>query len=177
MNFKVLFLLLLVTVTVSWAGVQKRILISTSELKNLAGCWQGTLQYSGTMIRKPYSTKAELIIKRINTAPAFLFLHVYSQDSSDRTFDTLSISANKRKLEGATIISKKLKKNGTLVIITEAGSFDHDTNQQAFIRQTYTIGKKTYTYTKKIKLKGQAVWMDREAFSYEKIPCRNPPLP
>lgn len=171
MNFKILFLLFLVTVTVYSAGAQKRITISTSELKNLTGCWQGTLNYSGTIIRKPYSANADLNIKQIGNTKSFELLHTYSPNISDRTYDTLNISTDNRKFEGAAIVTKNLKKNGTLIIITESKGFDHDNNQQALIRQTYTICKRKYTYTKQMKFNGQMEWIEREAFTYKRKEC------
>ena len=171
MKFKICCFLLLMAITAGWAGAQKRVTLSAAELDNLIGCWQGTLTYSGTIIRKPYSTKADLIVKRIGQTKSFELVHVYSADANDHTYDTLNLSTNGRKFEGATIISKKTTPKGTLVIVTQGDGFDHDINQQVLIRKSYTICKRSYRYTMKIKGKGQGEWMDREAFSYAKKIC------
>ena len=174
MKFKICCFLLLMAITAGWAGAQKRVTLSAAELDNLIGCWQGTLTYSGTIIRKPYSTKADLIVKRIGQTKSFELVHVYSADANDHTNDTLNLSANGRKFEGATILSKRITRKGALVIVTQHEGFDQDNSQQVLIRKIYNICKSKYTYMKKIKIKDQNEWIDREEFSYAKKTCGEP---
>ena len=72
-----------------------------------------------------------------------------------------------------SIKSKRLTKEGNIEITTEASGFDRDSNKATIIRQTYTIGKNTYTYKKQVKLEGQADWLERQEFKYESRPCRS----
>ncbi len=169
MTCKFLFYFLLLIVTIHSASAQKHITLSTAELNNLNGCWRGTLNYSGTMIRKPYTTKARLTIKQIGQAKAYSLVHAYP--GNELTSDTFNISTNGSSVNGAHILSKKTIQKGKLVIVTRETGDDRDYTQPVLIQKTYSICKNKYTYTKKIKAKDQVEWLDREVFIYERIPC------
>jgi hypothetical protein len=150
---------------------QKDSVISPAALKNLIGCWQGTLNYSGTIIRKPYTTTAELVVKQIGASSSFEFLHIYTKDPGEKVADTITISKDGKKLNNETITSERCTSEGNLEIITEFAGFDHDNNKAAIIRQTYTIGKQSYTYKKQVQLEGQTDWLERQEFIYVRKPC------
>ena len=169
MSWKLLFYFLLLIVTFPSASAQKKITLSTPELNNLTGCWQGTLNYSGTMIRKPYTTKASLTINRIGQAKAYTLVHAYP--GNELTSDTFNISTNGSSVNGARIFSKKTTQKGKLVIVTQQTGYDNDYAQSVIIQKTYSICKNKYTYSKKIKAKDHVEWLDREGFMYERIAC------
>jgi len=173
MNKKIFFTITVVMLTSCSVIAQKSVAISPAAFKNLTGCWQGTLNYSGTMIRKPYTTTAELLIKQIGKSSKFEFLHAYTKDPSDNVADTITISKDGKKLNHETIKSKQYTPEGNLEIITEVSGFDHDNNKAAIVRQTYTIGKQLYTYKKEVQPEGQTDWLERHKFSYVRKLCKN----
>ncbi len=173
MNKKKFFTPLLVILFCLSAAAQKNATVSAKAFQNLIGCWQGTLNYSGTIIRKPFTTPAELIVKQIGTSNQFVFLHIYAKDSNQKVADTLIISNDGKKINNATITSKQCTPEGNVEIITEFSGFDHDNNKAAVIKQTYTIGKQLYIYKKEVQLEGQTDWLDRQDFEYKRKACGN----
>ncbi len=171
MNLKNAFTASLFLTFLSYSAVaQKHFTISPEDLKNLIGCWRGNLNYSGTIIRKPYKTTAELVVKQISKFK-FTFLKIYSKQPGDSSLDTITISGDGRKFKDETIKSKRHTSNSNLEIITEELGFDHDYNKSAILRTTYTIGKNIYTYTKEVQLEGQADWKEREQDKFLAKPC------
>src|SRR4051794_39002647 len=130
-SFSVLLLL-----TVCFAKAQKGPAVLAGELKKWVGCWNGILSYSGTIIRKPFSTKAQLLVKQLPNPKSFQFLHIYTTNPNENVADTITISNDGRKLNGGGIKSKRLTKDGQLEIVTEIPGFDHDYNKKAVVRQT-----------------------------------------
>lgn len=150
---------------------QKGPSVSTAAFTNLTGCWQGTLNYSGTIIRKPYSTPATLVVRQIGKSNQFVFLHTYTTDPKDALQDTITISKDGRMLNKGPIKSKRSTTDGDLEIITESQGFDHDNNIASVIRQTYSFGKERYVYKKQVQLQGQTDWLDRQEFNYLRTRC------
>jgi hypothetical protein len=173
MNKKILATSIIIIVLINLASAQKTATMSATTLKSLIGCWQGTLNYSGTMIRKPFTTTSELIIRQLGRSNKFEFVNAYTKDAHDNKSDTITISSNGRKLNNDAIKSKRNTGDGNMEIVTEALGFDHDNNKKAMIRQTYTIGKQLYSYKKQVQPEGQADWLDREEFTYTRVACKN----
>jgi hypothetical protein len=151
---------------------QTRTAISPKELKNLIGCWHGVLNYSGTIIRKPYTVNADLVIKQIGKSNKFEFQNIYPKEPTDNKADTFTISKDGRKINGVTIKLKKYTKEGYLKIITEAAGIDEDSNEAVMIRNTYTIGKSVYKYNKDVQRRGEREWMERQGSEYGRNRCR-----
>jgi hypothetical protein len=172
MNKKILVAFFFTTLTIFATVGQRSTGITPSTFKTLLGCWQGTLHYSGTMIRKPYTTTAELVVSQIGKSHKFTFLHNYTKDTNDYKADTISISNNGRKLNDQRIKSKQYTNTGTLKVVTEVAGFDDDNNKAVIVRGIYTIGKQLYTYKRQVKPEGQTEWLERQEFVYKRKPCR-----
>jgi len=168
---KLIFTCVLILVASRILTAQKGVTVSPAELKKWVGCWNGIQNYSGTIIRKPFSTKAQLVVKQLTNLNSFQFLHIYTKDPNENVADTITISKDGRKLNGGLIKSKRLTKEGELEIVTEVPGFDHDYNKKAVVRQTYSVSKNSYRFKKQVQLQGQADWLDREEFNYEPVPC------
>lgn len=152
-----------------WGCVaQKPATFSEASFASLPGCWQGTLNYSGTIIRKPYTTRAELVVTSI-TNNNYQLVHKYP--TGEIRYDTLFISANEERINGAPVVAKQHMSNQNLELVTEAPGFDPDENKNVVVRQTYTINKENYTYKKQIRLEGQTEWLERQQFSYTRKDC------
>jgi hypothetical protein len=171
MNRRVLCLAFFVMMITTSVGAQKRVTISSATLKNLVGCWQGTMNYSSTIIRKPYTTTAELIIRQLGKSNKFEVVHVYTKDPRENVIDTIIISKDCRKLNNASIKTKRTTRQGSTEIITTVSELDHDNNKPATVKRTYTLGKNLYTYKKQVQLQGQSAWLDREEFTYTRKAC------
>ena len=172
MSKRIGFAFIFILVSIFPAVAQKHPAVSIKDFRNLVGCWQGILNYSGTMIRKPYATKAELVVKQIGRSNRFDFVHIYTKDPHDNVHDTITISNDGKKVRKEAIKSKRYNKKGNLEIITEDLGFDHDNNKPSLIRQVYTFGKGYYMYKKQVQLEGQTEWLDRQEFNYVRKPCR-----
>src|SRR4051812_35187726 len=120
MNTKIFFTLIVALLTCYTVVAQKDTANLPAAFKQLTGCWQGTLNYSGTIIRKPYSTTAELIIRQIDTSYKFRFLHIYTKDTNDKSADTLTISTDGGKINNENITVKRYTPEGNLEIIIES---------------------------------------------------------
>jgi hypothetical protein len=172
MNYKIILLFpVFVILIICPVFAQKHFAVSVKDFKNLIGCWQGTLNYSGTIIRKPYTTTAELVIKQTGKLNQFGLVYIYTKDPRDNKYDTITISKNGRKINAETIKSKRYTREGNLKIITEITGFDHDYNKPAVIRTTYIIGKRRYTYKQEIQPEGQNEWVQRLEHQYLRKPC------
>lgn len=172
MNKKIFAISIFVLLDLTNVVAQKSATVSLKEFKCLIGCWQGTLNYSGTIIRKPYTTTAELVVKQILASNKFEFINIYTKDPKENVADTITVSGDGRKLNEGNVKSKQYTKDGNIEIITEALGFDHDNNKAALVRQTYTIGKKLYNYKKQVQVEGQEDWLDRQEFTYSRKPCQ-----
>jgi hypothetical protein len=123
------------------------------------------------MIRKPYTTTAELVVSQIGNSDILQLLNIYSKDPNDYKADTITVSKNGRKLNHEKIKSKQYTKTGALEIITEVPGFDDD-NKAVIVRNIYTIGKQLYTYKKQVKPEGQTEWLEMQEFVYVRKPCK-----
>jgi hypothetical protein len=171
MSRKLTFACLSVFVTGCFVSAQKGTVVSANEFKNWVGCWNGTQNYNGTIIRKPFSTNARLVVKQLTDPHSFQFLHIYTKDPHENVADTITVSKDGRKLNGGAIKSKRLTKEGMLEIVTEFAGFDKDYNKTAIVRQTFWVSKNDYRFKKQVQLQGEADWLDREEFDFIKAPC------
>src|SRR3954468_119439 len=117
---KILCTAILALLTCYAVVAQKDTTMLPAAFKQLVGCWQGTLNYSGTIIRKPYSTTAALVVKQIGMSCQFEFLHIYGNDPNDKLADTLTIATDSSLLNHAPVTSRQYTPEGNLVIITES---------------------------------------------------------
>jgi hypothetical protein len=141
------------------------------DIKQLTGCWQGTLNYSGTLVRKPYSATATLLVAETSGKDQLKLVHIYTKDSSDQTVDTLTIAAGGKMINGARVISKRTLNNGVVKIITEAAGFDRELNKNARIKHEYELGENAWSVKKLIRLEAQTGWQERTEFKYARKNC------
>ena len=152
-------------------AAQKTSVVSSHDIKSLVGCWQGTLNYSGTIVRKPYSTTATLHITQGGNPSQFKLLHIYTKDPHDQTTDTITISTDGKKMNGAAVKSKQIISSGNIEITTEFPGFDSDHNKAALIRRVYDISNNAYSIRKYVLVEGQSEWQEREEFIYARKSC------
>ena len=156
---------------VQHATAQKTTVVSSRDLQSLVGCWQGTLNYSGTIVRKPYSTTATLHVTQAGNSNQFKLNHVYTKDPNDQTTDTITISSDGKKMNGAAVKSKRIINPGNIEITTELPGFDSDHNKVALIKRVYDISNNAFSVRKYVLVEGQTEWQEREEFIYVRKSC------
>jgi hypothetical protein len=171
MSKNIFFCVIFILLSLYSAVAQNDATASLKDFQNLIGCWQGSLNYAGTIIRKPFSTTAGLIVKQAGNSDTLLFVNLYTKNAYENVTDTITISIDGRRVNNDTIKSKRYTNEGSIEIITEAQGFDHDNNKAAIVRKTYTIGKRFYTYKKQVQPEGETDWLDSEEFKYECKSC------
>ena len=167
---KIFNLAVLAMLIVHGVIAQQSPVVAALDLKNLVGCWQGTLKYSGTIVRKPYSTTATLIVKQAAGSNQFDLLHIYTKEPGDQSRDTLIISPDGKKMNGAHVKSKRTIEEG-VEIITQVAGFDNDHNKAALLKYIYILRDNSYSVKKQVQLEGQSVWQERQEFNYTRKPC------
>lgn len=146
--------------------------ISAKDLKDLRGCWQGSLTYLDYSSNKPYTMNADLKVSRTGRSHTFILENIYPQEPKANSSDTIIISSDGRKINDEIVHSKLKNADGSLEIITEKEGLDGNDNKPATFRFTYTIGKKSYIHKKEVRFDGQQEWIKRHEYNYSRASCK-----
>lgn len=149
---------------------QKTPKLSPSNLRNLAGCWQGTLTYLDYTSGKPFSMPAALKVDTAGIRNITTVHFSYPEEPAANGTDSLIISDNGTRLNGERIMRKNNTASG-LQIVTEKNGIDGNDNRAALIRHTYYLSKKTYTVKKEVFFSGEKKWIMRNLYSFTKRVC------
>lgn len=145
--------------------------VTKKDFKKVVGCWKASMNYPGTMIRKPHSASGSVRIRQIGKAPKFVLNYTFSDKPGDATTDTIIISKAGKQINDAAITSKQYMRNGRLQIVAEREGLDNESNQRATFRYTYVLGKRSYSVKKEIKKGKEDEWMLREDCKYTRKVC------
>jgi len=145
--------------------------ISAKDLKNLKGCWQGTITYLDYSSNKPFSMPANMEVKDFRETNTIIYSMIYPKEPKANATDTIFISGDGTKVNGEMIISKKIFRKDSLLIITESKGIDGNDNKPATFRHSYLLGKHTYSTKKEVQFTGEAPWILRNEYRFRKIPC------
>ena len=156
----------LLTIAISVAQTDTQSVLT--HFKMLVGTWKGTLTYLDYSSGKPYTMPANINMEQIGNTSAFVVFHIYPDEPKANSADTITISADKKRINNETIVAKRTLKNGTTEIVTEYLGTDGNDNSAATIRHTYTIGKMVFIKKKEIQFVGQTKWIKRHEYSYTK---------
>lgn len=149
------------------AFAQSPVKISTADFKAVLGHWEGSLTYLDYSSGKPFSMPANIAIARLG-AKQLIFANTYPEEAAANSADTSTIAKNGTMLDEEKLISKRKLADGNLEIITEYTGPDGNDNLLARIRHTYTIGKTLLVIRKDVMFVGDAEWIMRHEFRYEK---------
>lgn len=130
------------------------------------GIWTGSLTYLDYDSGKPYTMAANLEIKRIDKTQQFLFINTYPKEKSANSTDTVAISAHGKFIANALVISRKDLAGDGVQIITKKTDEDGNNGRKATIRQTYTLGKYTFSERKDVRYANEKNWIKRHEFIY-----------
>lgn len=145
---------------------QSNLAIKKNDFKSLVGEWKGSLTYLDYGSGKPYTMAANITIPKSNIRGNMLILTIeYPGEPKANGNDTLGISDDRSKFDGARIISRKKKTDGDLEIITEKDGADGNDNRKAVLRHIYSIGKKRFSARKEVRFNGEESFILRNEFS------------
>lgn len=169
MNYKKIITLKITFLLISSLAFSQSHVLTIADLKNVVGCWQGTLTYLDYTTNKPFSMSANLVIKRIGMTKSFSFQNIYPKEPEANSTDTISISKGGKFLNKEVVRSKRKLLDGSLEIISELLGEDGNDNKKAKFRFTYLIGPKMYMHKKEVQFAGSTEWILRHEYKYK--PC------
>ena len=148
-------------------------IVSSKDLKNLAGCWKGTLTYLDYRSGKPFTMPANFTVNEIKRKDMIIIWIEYPKEPKANGFDTIFISTDGRSLNNEMVKTKRFINADSLEIITEITGKDGNDDKPAIIRHAYILGKETYTVKKEVQFVGQAVWILRNEYKLIRArPCK-----
>jgi hypothetical protein len=142
--------------------------VTPKDFKPAFGEWKGTLTYLDYKSGKPYTMPANITIsKDASNERQLVFRFEYPNEPKANGNDTLVISDDGSKIDGADVVSKtRVGKN--LLLTTEKDGVDGNDNRKATIRHIYTIGKKSFINRKEVRFEGEPNFIMRNEFKMER---------
>ena len=169
-KLKIGFTILVTLLFATFSTAQETTTISAKDFKVLIGNWQGSLTYLDYSSGKPYTMPADAIIKRLGKTNTFIFSSIYPNETNANSQDTVPISIDGKFIGTQLVQSKKRFENGIVEIITEEVGTDGNNNKPATFRTTYTISKTFFKKRKDVQFTGEAHWINRHEYSYQRKP-------
>lgn len=139
----------------------------STAVKQLLGDWKGSLTYLDYKSGKPYNMPADLTVRQLSN-DKLVFSNIYPNEPNANSNDTVTLADGGKMINNEVVKSKKILQNGNTEIITEYEGSDGNDNKPAIIRHTYTLSKLTYVVRKDVQFKGQADWVKRYEYSYNR---------
>lgn len=143
-------------------------IVTPKVFKPALGEWKGTLTYLDYKSGKPYTMPANITIsKDASNERQLVFRFEYPNEPKANGNDTLVISEDGTKIDGANVVSKvRVGKN--LLLSTEKDGVDGNDNRKATIRHIYTIGKRRFINRKEVRFEGEQNFIMRNEFKMER---------
>jgi hypothetical protein len=147
--------------------------IRSKDLKNLIGCWEGSLTYLDYSTNKPFSMPANIIVKDFKRSNTIICSLIYPKEPNANSADTIFISKDGRSLNNAAVKTKRSLGEDSLEIVTEIAGIDGNDHKDATIRHTYILGKNNYSTKKEVQFVGQTQWIVRNEYKFNRMkqPC------
>ena len=146
--------------------------ISPGVLKNLVGCWNGSLTYLDYSNGKPFSMPANMVVKDFGNDPRVIYSLMYPKEPRANSTDTLVISEDGRMLNGKMISEIKNYTKDSIMIVTLENAVDGNDRQPALIRHSYLLGSGNYVMKKEVQFTGKSQWLVRSEYRFVRsVPC------
>lgn len=139
-----------------------------SPLANLPGTWKGTLTYIDYGSEKPYTMPANIIIKPIASSPNYLIENIYPDEPKANSIDTFYVTSDCKMIDDCEVKTITKLKNDQVKIVAQRIGVDGNDSKKGLIKQTYLLGKTTYTIKKEVLFDGESKWMLRHKYSFKK---------
>ena len=143
--------------------------ITSKDLKNLAGYWEGSLTYLDYSSNKPFSMPANIVVKDFKNSNLIICSLIYPKEPNANALDTIFISKDGRLLNNAAITFKRRFNNDSLQVVTEIRGNDGNDNKAAIIRHTYMLGRNSYSVKKEVQFAGQTAWILRNEYRFKRV--------
>lgn len=140
--------------------------ITSKDLKNLTGCWKGSLTYLDYGTNKPFSMPANIIVKDFKNSNMIICSLIYPKEPAANSLDTIFISKDGRSINDEAIKTKRKFNRDSIEIVTEQSSIDGNDNKAAIIRHTYILGRSSYSIKKEVQFVGQTQWILRNEYKF-----------
>lgn len=141
--------------------------VSVNDFADTVGTWNGKLVYLDYQTHQPYEMPADLEVTAIGPN-AFKQIHLYPNEPSANSTDTLSIAPDGKKIDNELVKSKRKLTDGNLEIVTEIEGKDGNDNRPALMRHIYLIGKTKLEIKKEVQFHGAKDWILRHTYSYRR---------
>lgn len=136
------------------------------DFTGLEGTWKGSLTYLDYQSGNPYTMPADLEIRRIGKTDDFNFIHIYPDEKNANSTEVVSISKDDKTIGTGKVVSREKLADGNIRIITENKDKDGNEGKEATIRQTYTLGKSSFSIRKDVLFTGDSQWIKRHEYTY-----------
>ncbi len=146
--------------------------ITSKDLKNLVGCWKGSITYLDYTSNKPFSMPANIIINDFKRSNTIICSFIYPEEPAANSRDTLHISNDGRSFNNETITVKRKFNKDSIQLVTAINAVDGNDNKSAIIRHSYLLGRNTYSIKKEVQFAGETNWILRNEYKFTRMkPC------
>jgi len=143
--------------------------VTVKDLKNLAGCWNGSLTYLDYSSGKPFTMPANIAVQDHKNRNQVICAITYPKEPAANGPDTIFISADGRYINDGVIKVKRLINKDSLEIITEEAGIDGNDNKAAIIRHTYSLSRSNYSVKKEVQFPDQEKWILRNVYTFTRV--------
>lgn len=128
-----------------------------ADIDRLAGPgWNGTLTYRDYTTEARTTIKAAPLLVRLSDGPdggaRWDFRMAYADEPHANSGDTLVLTADRRALRGASIVSRETLPDGRVQLVTEQDGRDNE--RPARIRSVYVLGERAASLQKLVRYDG-----------------------
>jgi len=162
-NFQIHLILFLLLTSMTSFGQGT---ITSQDLKNIIGDWEGSLSYLDYQTNKPYAMPAHLNVTQGRDKNRLILNNIYPNEPKANGSYKIKIAKNGHVINRHVVTSRKILDNGLLEIQAEFKG--RDNRKKAIIRQTYLIGKDQFIIRKEVQNEKIGIWVKRSEFSYKK---------
>lgn len=167
MRIKIIYISLLI-LQISATGFAQKHNLTKEDLKQLSGCWEGSLTYLDYSTNKPFSMPANYNISPIEKSNTFKVVVTYPKEPEANSIDTIFISANGNEIDGEIITSKRVLSDKSFEIITEQKGKDGNDDKPATFRFTYLLSAENYSKKKEVKFDDGEDWIMSHEYKFKR---------
>ncbi|WP_309670941.1 hypothetical protein [Gemmatimonas sp.] len=155
--FPVRLLQLAIATALTATSVLAQATATPADIDRLVGPgWTGTLTYRDYTTEARTTIKAAPLLVRLSHGPdggaRWDFRMAYADEPHANSGDTLVLTADRRALRGASIVSRQQLPDGRVQLVTEQDGRDNE--RPARIRSVYVIGERVASLQKLVRYDG-----------------------
>lgn len=167
MRIQIIYISLLI-LQISATGFAQEYYLTKEDLKQLSGCWDGSLTYLDYSTNKPFSMPSNYNISPIEKSDNFKVVIAYPKEPEANSIDTIFITGNGNEIDGEIIKSKRVLSDKSLEIITEQKGKDGNDDKPATFKFTYLLSAENYSKKKEVKFDDGEAWIMRHEYKFKR---------